>query len=176
MGIKVQRHQHDPPATFAGEGAIAQQLVIQTGTIIFEFGGHPNDWHRDTLTVAVLKLPPASLLFKPTIEAIATAVPTSMDYWPPEFIWCSGTGRRPPHDTAMLKRSELPRTGRNIGAGWAVDRTAASRSGDHRPVADVAVFGHSSLMRLAYSVFVLITPATTIKAELKPSAGVPFKH
>jgi hypothetical protein len=167
MSVLVQGHQHDSPVVFTGAGTFAQQLVMQTGTIIFDFLGSADKWLRDRLTLPVLKLPLASLLLHPEIRAIAWAAPASLGYGPPYFvrtlIWghevVGGRVRAVPDwAEAFGKFGETPK----LAAGWAVDRTQATHVSNQIELAvDLAVLGQSRLMRLAYSVFVTIKPRAT---------------
>src|SRR5690349_10470946 len=83
MAVTVLNHQHDAALVFEGVGD-GQTLIIQTGTIIFDFEGSPDEggWVRDRLTQMVLDLPVPSLVLASHVQAIASAAPASMNYVP----------------------------------------------------------------------------------------------
>jgi hypothetical protein len=164
MSITVQGHQHDPAVVFEGSGTAAPQIVIQTGTVVFNFSGSPDegDWVRDRLVLTVLELPAVSLLFNAQVVATASAAPASMTYMPPPVVRIrqSPIGAVFSDDTSHDPVPVPPIS--VLGAGWAVDRTEARHAGNKiQLVVDLAVLGHSSVMRLAYSVFVTVTPQAT---------------
>lgn len=177
MTINVLDHKPEPPLAFNVGGL---QLVVQTGTLICDFNATDDgDWRRDRLTHHVLELPlnPFSV-----VRATASATPASMVYAPPAgfgsatgliatgTIGLSGVGQGWSEGGAVQVSVQvggpvsLPVIGGSVGltiagAGWAVDRTQAVHTGKHVDlVADLAVRGPVNLFRLAYSMFVTISP------------------
>jgi len=156
MGITIHGHQHDPAATL--EGADGQQLIVQKGTIIFTFPDPPNGegWVRKRLVYEVLDLSTNSLLLTSDISAIACAAPCSMDYSPPNFVRFVNRDRH-----AVDLSVDEP-----LAAGWAVDRTQATRSFKKINLqADLAILGSCREMRLGYSLFVTLKPRLAIRLD-----------
>jgi hypothetical protein len=172
MSVKVHDHDHEEEIVLEGVGKAGAKLIIQTGTIIFDFGGSSGgDWTRDQLTHNVLTLPPTGR-FNVDIKAIASASPATMNYVPEPTVATGlvADGNLDLNDPDPLRGGgdvqihghiRLPVTG-SVPiplAGWGVDQTRAVHSGNHiNLVADLAVLGPSRLMRLAYSLFVTISP------------------
>jgi hypothetical protein len=176
----VLDHRHEPAVVLENLGTQGQQLVIQTGTVIFDFSGSPDGgWVRDRLIHPVLDLPPGTGAQQSRVQAIASAAPASMSYSPPPAaggdsgLWARGTAFLQGHASEgyvqVIGEIALPVTGTSrtvpiSGAGWAVDQTRAVRSNFQiQLVVDLAVAGPSKLMRLAYSLFVAISPKTTLE-------------
>ena len=79
MTILVVNHEHDPPLALEG----TQHLIIQTGTIVFDFqGAAEGGWLRDRMVHPVLELPAAESLASQQVRAIASAAPSSIVYLP----------------------------------------------------------------------------------------------
>jgi hypothetical protein len=181
----VLAHQNDPALVLENVGTQREKLIIQTGTIVFDFPGTlEDDFDRVPLIHPVLDLPPGSDGFGMRVRATASAAPSSMLYLPPPAaVAMEGSGLRVSGlvtstgtatggeggQVAVSGIVDLPVTGAGqgtvpiLGAGWAVDRTRATRSGTKiQLVVDLAVFGPSSrLFRLAYSLFVTISSGSS---------------
>ena len=159
MTVTVLDHHHAPALTLQGAG---QRLVIQTGTLILELrGALAEDFVRESLEHPVLDLPPDSP--PQGVRAIASAVPASMVYSPPPAT--IRLGGEPPLGLGLAAAGDFPVTRGALGSssvpvpagGWAVDRTRTARSANQiQLLIDLAVAGPSSLLRLAYSLFVTI--------------------
>ena len=170
MSVAVQSHEHEPPLVFDGVGG--EQLIIQTGTIVFEFHGspHDSDWVRDRLTHHVLELPAASGQLRGKVSTTAWAAPSSMSYTPPNRLFLIDSGGRPVPVIDIDNRPVVEREFKPsslllplLGAGWAVDATHTKQANDEvQLIVDVAIFGSSHLMRLAYSLFATIVPLTRV--------------
>ena len=84
MSVTVFNHQHDAALTLDGVGTSGSLLVIQTGTIIFNFQGVSGEgWIRDRLRHPVLDLPASAGTILTTVRAIASAAPASMSFSSP---------------------------------------------------------------------------------------------
>jgi hypothetical protein len=187
MSITVLAHHHDPALFF--DGANGEQLIIQTGTLVFEFLGVPDaDWVRTRLVYPVFDLPD-NVIF-PQVRAIASAAPSSISYFPAS-VGVEGTGLVASGKVVSIGSADnnsgqavvegfavLPVTGIDSATtsiprgGWAVDRTGTAHSGNQvELVVDLAVLGPSSVFRLTYSLFVrilsLLNKTTTTQTNPK---------
>jgi hypothetical protein len=178
MSVTVFGHQHDAALTLDGVGTPASQLIIQTGTIIFHFQGVPGeDWVRDRLRHPVLDLTAVGTGALVSVRAVASASPASMSYAPAAPAVTSQQGSFARGNVVLFGYADqsgqvnvggpvnLPVVGgasqfpaSSMGGGWAVDRTRANRVQNHvELIVDLAVAGPSSLLRLAYSLFVTVS-------------------
>ncbi len=196
MSVTVFRHQSEAALTLDGVGANGARLIIQTGTIIFDFQGVAGeDWIRDHLRHSVLDL--AATDFVPagtSVKATASAAPASISYSPPaasatvqQGVFAQGnvllggfadSGGQ----VSVSGPVALPVVGGGVGqstvsilgGGWAVDRTWATRvQNDIELNVDLAIKGPASLLRLAYSLFVTVTPRLVIGPVSTSSAAEP---
>jgi hypothetical protein len=182
MTISVVSHQHQPVLVFEAEG---RKLLLQTGTLVFDFQGSPaGDWNRQTLSHPVLQLPPGNASVG-TVRAIAAATPASILYSPPVATGASdgatglfaqglirSTGFAQDGIVETFGNANLAVSRRGPGAsvsvplpqaGWAVDRTQTLHSFDQLLlVVDLAVAGPASFFRLAYSLFVTLSPRLVV--------------
>src|SRR5688572_24153723 len=101
MSVVVTGHVHAPPVRIPGHSV---ELIIQTGTIVTDFGltegdpvndaPDPEGWHRDQLRVQVLDLSLLDVISSAEITAIATASPASLGYVPRAVDSGVGSGLR----------------------------------------------------------------------------------
>ncbi|HEX3482361.1 MAG TPA: hypothetical protein VHT91_45405 [Kofleriaceae bacterium] len=186
MTVTVRDHLHDTLVLESG----GPLLILQTGTLVFDFpGSDEGDWKRDSLSHPVFELrggwisadvraiasaAPASMSYSPLPAAIA--IDRERPLLAEGDVVLAGTGDGFGADSGLVQvrvtvggHIALPVTGSDRAsagvqipqAGWAVDRTRAVRAGTHiQLVADLAAIGPSRLMRLAYSMFVVISPKT----------------
>jgi hypothetical protein len=188
MSVTVFDHQHDAPLVLEGVGTLGAVLIIQTGTIVFNFQGVAGEgWIRDRLRHTVLDLPPSSsaLLGTTVVRAVASAAPASMNYSPGPVGVSGGQGVFAQGSVLLFGFADptsgqvnvsgpvsLPVTGAGSvstapTAGWAVDRTRARRVQNQiELLVDLAVAGPASLLRFAYSLFVTIAPRLITETDI----------
>jgi hypothetical protein len=145
----------------------APGLTIRTGTIGLTHSTAGDDWEHGQLDEVVFELPnsPPGRI----VHAVATAAPASIGYWPPRLDLSPAdlhAAGRVGGSLANLKvislsgvRPVLP------AAAWAVEKTEVVHDLNVvRLVVDIAVWGPTTLMRIAYSVFVMTMPLTETNA------------
>jgi hypothetical protein len=145
----------------------APGLTIQMGTIALAHAAAGDGWDHGQIDQVVFELPndPPGRI----IEATATAAPASIGYWPhgidlsPADLHAfgrvgGGFGDLPVRSRTGV-RPKLP------SAAWSVERTQVLHDlNTVRLIIDLAVWGPTTLMRLAYSVFVVTMPLTSANA------------
>ena len=144
-------------------------LTIQTGTILLSQSAVEavDDWNRGRVDQPVFDLPQSAQ--RHIVQVSATAAPASIGYWPhgldlsPSDLHAAGRVGSGHADLKVISMTGIPPA--LPAAGWAVDRTQAIHDLNVvRLVVDLAVWGPTTIMRIAYSLFIVTSPFATTTA------------